>query len=535
MNLGSNFSTENEPDYDDKLTYILNHEIGNKLIPYLKQHLLDCLFYSTCCEVRHFFYNFDNNERKNYKNNNKEFYEFISKLEEEKEEITRESAFNYFKDSGISPYKLVSEFKKIFELNGWNRQYGGEPWANICKAYIDLYNAKSFNQQLIQIDHVYDLQHNTGFALNKVEDYSNNYEIKNILDHKRYIKSLYELVEFASPSFKNLALRLIKSKFGTSYQHHLNNYENDDETVFNYARVFNFLMKNPSEKVKLTAHQLNMIKHDSNSIQFIDNPSEKLQLVAVSQNGYSIQFIENPSETVKLAAVQQSGYAIKFIENPSEAIQLAAVRQNGYAIKLIKNPSEAVQLAAARQNIGSIQYIANPSEKVQLAAVSQNGYSIKHINNPSKAVQLAAVREIGNAIKFIKNPSEEIKLTAVEKNGYIIKFIENPSEEIQLAAVRNVGGAIEYIENPSEEIQLAAIQRDPNSIQYIENPSEGAKLATVQQNGLLIKYIKNPSKKVQIAAVQQNSNAFVYIKNPIDIFLSSSIINNINNIKNKIN
>jgi len=43
-------------------------------------------------------------------------------------------------------------------------------------------------------------------------------------------------------------------------------------------------------------------------IQFIDNPSEELQLVAVAEDGYSIQHIQNPSEKIQLAAVKQDDY-----------------------------------------------------------------------------------------------------------------------------------------------------------------------------------------------------------------------------------
>jgi len=54
---------------------------------------------------------------------------------------------------------------------------------------------------------------------------------------------------------------------------------------------------------------------------------------------------------VQLAAVtHSSGLAIKFIENPSEAVQLAAVTQKGVAIRYIEKPSEAVQLTAIKQD-----------------------------------------------------------------------------------------------------------------------------------------------------------------------------------------
>jgi DNA-dependent RNA polymerase auxiliary subunit epsilon len=66
-------------------------------------------------------------------------------------------------------------------------------------------------------------------------------------------------------------------------------------------------------------------------IQFIDNPSEEVQLAAVKENGYSIKFIDNPSEEVQLAAVKENGYSIKFIDNPSGKVKQLA-RSKGYDI-----------------------------------------------------------------------------------------------------------------------------------------------------------------------------------------------------------
>ena len=139
-----------------------------------------------------------------------------------------------------------------------------------------------------------------------------------------------------------------------------------------------------------------------------------MDLEAVKRKSDSIQYMENPSEEVQLAAVKQEGWAIQFIENPTEKLKLAAVNQNGYAIQYIKNPSEELQMAAVKQNGLAIQYIKNPSEAVQVAAVKQNGYAISCIKKPSEEVQLAAVNQEGWAIQYIKNPSEKVKSKAKE-------------------------------------------------------------------------------------------------------------------------
>lgn len=68
---------------------------------------------------------------------------------------------------------------------------------------------------------------------------------------------------------------------------------------------------------------------------------EKKHLWEVMKNGCAIRFIKNPSEAVQLKAVTTTFYAIRYIQQPSEAVQLAAVRSNKLAIFYIQNPCEA--------------------------------------------------------------------------------------------------------------------------------------------------------------------------------------------------
>jgi len=84
-------------------------------------------------------------------------------------------------------------------------------------------------------------------------------------------------------------------------------------------------------------------------IQFIDDPSQELQLAAVKKNPFSIEYIQNPTEKVQLAAVNKWGNAIYYIQNPSETVQLAAVKDDPDSIKYIQNPTEKViQLARSK-------------------------------------------------------------------------------------------------------------------------------------------------------------------------------------------
>jgi hypothetical protein len=90
--------------------------------------------------------------------------------------------------------------------------------------------------------------------------------------------------------------------------------------------------------------KIDMVAYDGFKIRYIDNPSEAVQLAAVSQIGYAnaIGSINKPTEKVQLVAVNQHGSSILFIDNPSEAVQLAAVKQNKLTFKYIKKPFRSV-------------------------------------------------------------------------------------------------------------------------------------------------------------------------------------------------
>ena len=53
--------------------------------------------------------------------------------------------------------------------------------------------------------------------------------------------------------------------------------------------------------------------------------SEEEQLDAVREDGFSIQYITNPSEEVQLEAVKEYGYAIHCITNPYLLVRIANI------------------------------------------------------------------------------------------------------------------------------------------------------------------------------------------------------------------
>ena len=59
------------------------------------------------------------------------------------------------------------------------------------------------------------------------------------------------------------------------------------------------------------------VNNSVDALQYIDDPSEEVQMVAVKKNGYAIMHIDDPSEEVQMVAVQKSVKAIEYIKNPT--------------------------------------------------------------------------------------------------------------------------------------------------------------------------------------------------------------------------
>ena len=111
----------------------------------------------------------------------------------------------------------IKEAKDHFGYKGLKRNYaniGGEAWANICEGWLKLNNISDSNisELYIWIDHVYDLQHNTGIIFDKIDDYyiDNSVEwIKNALDLKRDVINPWILVRRSSKDMQKLAAKVL--------------------------------------------------------------------------------------------------------------------------------------------------------------------------------------------------------------------------------------------------------------------------------------------------------------------------------------
>lgn len=124
------------------------------------------------------------------------------------------------------------------------------------------------------------------------------------------------------------------------------------------------------------------ILDDWRAIKYVARPTYKEQDAAVSQNSEAILFIKSPSWRVCVTAILNRTVSdevaikvckfystgITYIDDPTEEVQLAAISTNWRAIYYIMKPSKNVQIAAAHASPNALKLIYEPCLEAILAA-----------------------------------------------------------------------------------------------------------------------------------------------------------------------
>lgn len=319
------------------------------------------------------------------------------------------------------------------------------------------------------------------------------------------------------------------------------------------------------------AEQIDIVKANPWKITYIENPSEAVQLAAISgSKSETFNIIEflvrkgtTPSEKVQLASAAKNGSLTLhnlFISKikPSNQVMLTALAQNGNAIADIFEKGERVGvditdnllLAAlnGKDPDGTnemVQAILDNvpesalSEQVQLALVNRSGYVLEYLQNPSLAVQLAAVKQEPRVIDCVDKSdiTGEFK-TAVLKG--LLNYI-NAKDDVGVNRRRAVtlyfilkDRGINWpeldviqktlkhrkfineddINDISEEKLIELIKARPSLIKRLIDPSEAVQLAAVEAEPEMLEFIYNPTERVQLAAVSGFGDTIRFIDNP---------------------
>ena len=228
----------------------LDEDIQNaqrKLLPFLGTKLSQALFIAIASELRHVldrnqqwskFKHTDNKTFKKYirtlrlmtDNELKDFHPTRNLERPELEvdsngrKVAYQAAKKAIKETGGNVIDFARMSADAFNDLNWSQAYGGKAWADIAQGYIDLrqalnnYNpeapspsSESAEKLIAAIDHAFDLEHNTGTVLNKVNyfDVGGYNWIKKALDDKRDA-DMYSIASKASSDMRKLGHEVLK-------------------------------------------------------------------------------------------------------------------------------------------------------------------------------------------------------------------------------------------------------------------------------------------------------------------------------------
>jgi hypothetical protein len=287
--------------------------------------------------------------------------------------------------------------------------------------------------------------------------------------------------------------------------------------------------------------KIQTISNNNSAIQYLDNPDDVLQMIAISGNIHNIKYIRNPSESTLCYYIANNGdlglLQKHNISLPEKYIDYSVmINQNN--VKYVKNVSYDVLLEVVKYDGYYIRYIANPSDELKLAAIQNYPGCIKFLKNVTLDMYKLAVECNPHCIKFLKKPTEDMMLAAVKEDGLLLRYIKNPTKAVQLAAIRNNGQSLTYVENPTNDMLLAAakhynhngpiilkhknlidnkllkklVKISPEIVVAFPDADENIKMIAIKKRPTLIKYIENPSIELKKEAIRQNFQVIVDIK-----------------------
>lgn len=252
------------------------------LVPYLCEEMSNAVFYSVCCEFRHVGFDLDSQsvgELKRYlQNKNPKQYRLfveivrgLSDLDLDEDDYdgggpeTGLGALAKTKSSKATFMELAADLFSKEEY--WDVGYGGKPWAQITEGWMRLQRAKTQEDQIVAIDHIYDLQHNSGSVFDKlagyyqtdidyrrytntVDEVSNMEWLYDALEKKANVRSIQELLNDGSGTVKLMSLPIIKDRLGATWDQHLTNTRTGRIVPFNIKKHFYFIKDYIKDVVK---------------------------------------------------------------------------------------------------------------------------------------------------------------------------------------------------------------------------------------------------------------------------------------------
>ena len=129
------------------------------------------------------------------------------------------------------------------------------------------------------------------------------------------------------------------------------------------------------------------------ALKYIKNQTHDMCLEAIRRsNGIALKYIKNQTHDMCLEAVNLRASMIQFVNEQTEGICLLAVQKWAHALQYVRIQSEQICLEAVKHNGLMLEYVLEQTEEICIYAIQNNVHSFNFIKTKTINCYLEAIR-----------------------------------------------------------------------------------------------------------------------------------------------
>lgn len=191
---------------------------------------------------------------------------------------------------------------------------------------------------------------------------------------------------------------------------------------------------------------ISAVKQKWQAIKYVKVMTPNVCKQYVKIEGQTIYFTPQTDELCELA-VTQNGMALKFINNKTNKINLIAVRENGLALQHVSVQTEEICMVAIEQNPDAYQYVYIQTNKLSCLAVQKDYTQLQHVYAKTHSVCKCAIQQNVKALIYMDQDEQTDELCdlAVRIDGLALQYIHNKNFHICNVAITQNRNALKYV------------------------------------------------------------------------------------------
>jgi hypothetical protein len=222
-------------------------------------------------------------------------------------------------------------------------------------------------------------------------------------------------------------------------------------TFFKKIDILNYLLDKEINLVK------ELLKIDGNLLQYINEQTAELCLIAVNETGKALQYVKDKTLEICSAAINENPWAIGFIEHP------------GFEDEIY----EELCFLAINKDVSAFQAMRNPSQHVIAAALGHDPMLLRYVKLSDQTYDmcLAAVRAQPKAFKFVNRELQmpELCILAVQGDPDMLEYVVHKTSEIYAARVKAHPYTLNHTLYQTPEMCLEAFDTDINLVNAMQD------------------------------------------------------------------